>query len=541
MPLSVIPGTLAFENMKANPYGSWPSRGEPGNRVEPMAKPHFDPSFRLMNGEAIFTIGSCFARNVEAQLELLGFDVPMRRLKVVEGDVPDGEDNPNIFNNYAAPSIFNELQWALDPANPFDPDVGLVEIARNKFVDLHLSRFLKPVPRAEAIARRNRIKAGMAEVTRCRVVVITLGLVEVWYDLIACRYLNISPPKTAVRNEPDRFSVHILSYEEVKHYLKGAIDLLQRFGRDDLRMILTVSPVPLAVTFNGQDVMVANAYSKAALRAVAQEIVMGEPSADYFPSYESVVLSDRGLAWQDDLRHVTKEMISLNVSRMIAKYTGARDADALCEMAKKLERGRLWSDAAGCYRDALDQEPTRVEAAMGLARSLAWQGLKDEALTVLSKIRDESNQALTTKLFVVRKCGQAQDYRKLIQGLPTRIDLLLYREIIAGLFELGDLDECERICRSMEASIRRPALAYEYLGRIAMERANFSEAEKYFNRNIECSAGSNTIFVLLGDALVKQGKNAQGEDAYRRALKITPNMQKAKDRLANIFSVSDRL
>ena len=66
--------------------------------------------------------------------------------------------------------------------------------------------------------------------------------------------------------------------------------------------------------------MVANSYSKAALRVAAEIATRSFDHVDYLPSYETVTLSDRALAWEDDLVHVRNDMIELNVARMLAAY-----------------------------------------------------------------------------------------------------------------------------------------------------------------------------------------------------------------------------
>src|ERR1700744_6618480 len=76
MPLRTISGEDAIANIRANPYGDWPAR-EPAdtNRIDPYCTPEFSPSFALEPGEKVFTIGSCFARNIESALAKHGFDV----------------------------------------------------------------------------------------------------------------------------------------------------------------------------------------------------------------------------------------------------------------------------------------------------------------------------------------------------------------------------------------------------------------------------------------------------------------------------------
>jgi len=102
--LSDLSATEAFENLKSNRHARWPDRHEPTNRVEPMCAPHFAAPFPITPGASVFTIGSCFARNVEKGLIKLGFDVPARRA------VGAGVD-ANVLNTFTANSMLNEVTW----------------------------------------------------------------------------------------------------------------------------------------------------------------------------------------------------------------------------------------------------------------------------------------------------------------------------------------------------------------------------------------------------------------------------------------------
>jgi hypothetical protein len=56
-----------------------------------------------------------------------------------------------------------------------------------------------------------------------------------------------------------------------------------------VRVILTVSPVPLVATATPHHVLAANMYSKAALRVAADAATREHPDVHYFPAYEIVV------------------------------------------------------------------------------------------------------------------------------------------------------------------------------------------------------------------------------------------------------------
>lgn len=334
MPLISLSGPQALATRKANAVAGWGDRNQ-DNRVEPIAKPAFDVPFAFQPGEAIFTIGSCFARNIEEELKKRGFEIPMRdlfRTKAFEG--LDAE----IVNNFGTPSIYNELAWAFGE-QAFDYDRGFYEVKPGKFVDLQMVPSVRPAPLETVRARRDGLLAATRQMAECRVVVMTLGLVELWWDEEAGVYLNSSPLPSILHGSPERFSLHVLDFEECHRYLRSAFDVMFRHGRDDLQVILTVSPVPMMTTHRRCDVISANTYSKSVLRAVAEHLVEAHERITYFPSYETVTLSNRRAAWRDDLIHVERPMVAFNVERLIAAFTGsAREEIALPDILPDSEQ-----------------------------------------------------------------------------------------------------------------------------------------------------------------------------------------------------------
>ncbi|MFN2259920.1 MAG: GSCFA domain-containing protein, partial [Parasphingopyxis sp.] len=299
MPLVSLSGPQALATRKSNPVAHWGDRNLE-NRVEPVTKPAFDVPFRLEPGEAIFTIGSCFARNIEHELAQRGFKIPMRDL--FKTDAFKGLDT-EIVNNFGTPSIYNEIAWAFGEQQ-FDYDLGFCEVSPGKFVDLQMVPGIRAASLDLVRARREGLFRATREMARCRIVIMTLGLVELWWDEEAQLYLNSTPLPSVLRNAPERFSLHVLNFEECRDYLQSAFEVMFRHGHEDLRVILTVSPVPMMATHRRTDVISANCYSKSVLRAVAEHLVEADERITYFPSYETVTLSNRKAAWNDDLVHV---------------------------------------------------------------------------------------------------------------------------------------------------------------------------------------------------------------------------------------------
>src|SRR5262249_47736744 len=93
----------------ANKFSSWPTRRE-DNRLEPECWPEITPRFEVQGGATVFTTGSCFARNIEAHLHNLGFNVPAYRFLLENTDLTE-TFGIELLNKYTPASIHDELEW----------------------------------------------------------------------------------------------------------------------------------------------------------------------------------------------------------------------------------------------------------------------------------------------------------------------------------------------------------------------------------------------------------------------------------------------
>jgi hypothetical protein len=261
--------------------------------------PKVNPKFKLHRDDKFYAIGSCFARGLENSLV---------SHKIAVGSVapefarlhPAGLGFTNKYNTY---SILNELRWALDPEAVFPVD-SIVQVTKTTWYDPHTTPILDLVGLKETLERRALLQVVTERIRRCRVVVITLGLAEVWRDVHADVSLNCTPIPSLFETEPDRYEFHLTGFAENWSNLEGIYALLLQHGHPDVRIIVTVSPIPLMDTFSTKDVVVANTWAKSLLRAVAEEWALAHGNVDYFPSYEIVHNSDRAAMWEGDLRHV---------------------------------------------------------------------------------------------------------------------------------------------------------------------------------------------------------------------------------------------
>ncbi len=272
--------------------------------------PEFTPKRRIdFRGAQVFTIGSCFARNIEQALAPLGCRVP-----TLDFAVPPEEFRhaPNgLLNEYNPGSTAQRILLALEGASL--PDDSLIPVG-DGVIDPQLKAGAS-VTRERALGRRREIDAVYRRLGASDCAIVTLGFVECWYDEELRLFLNRMPTKEWARKHPGRFSFRRLGVEETTAVLAPALEAL---GASGVHVILTVSPVPLQVTFSGEDCVNANEYSKAVLRVAAGQLA-ALPGVDYFPAYE--IVRSGGLAsYIDDHTHVREEVVREVADHMLSAY-----------------------------------------------------------------------------------------------------------------------------------------------------------------------------------------------------------------------------
>jgi len=170
------------------------------------------------------------------------------------------------------------------------------------------------------------------------VVIVTLGLIEGWWDPKTGNHFRQIPhpvPHAAGVGEFRRLTVA----EIVEDLTKIRARLREHGGAE---LILTVSPVPLLATFTPSDVRVANTESKARLRAAVSEFIDAFSDVHYFHSYEIVETSERRSDFMlEDGRHVVPRAVDYIVEQFFRAFGTADvriptvDASFMAPIAKR--------------------------------------------------------------------------------------------------------------------------------------------------------------------------------------------------------------
>ncbi len=336
LPLHTCPAEAAVKCFGVNPHARWYKNGidvhdATGDfAVQRLAAPIFSPSvpqsdLRIGADDKLFAIGSCFARGIELAMVHRGFDVPSFSDEFDAFElVNDQVTGRGFTNKYTTFAIENEIRWAIDPTVAF-PFGSLVDQPDGTVIDPHTTPTLKWVDREATLGRRRVISEVYSRLKQSRVVVMTLGLVETWFDEQAGCYLNMTPNAEMRELHPGRYRFEVTSFDQNAAAIERTVSALEKYGHPEVQVVVTVSPVPLMATFSNRDVVIANAYSKSLLRTVAEEASVAHENVHYFPSYEIVTQSARDIAWAEDGRHVQGHLVSDIMKLFVSSFVEAAD------------------------------------------------------------------------------------------------------------------------------------------------------------------------------------------------------------------------
>jgi hypothetical protein len=367
-----------MKDQRQHPYLGLPDRQfwrrEPGVERPGLLDPVGDVPFTVSRRDKVVTAGSCFAQHVARHLTQAGFhhlitEEPHPLLPAAValnfGYKMFAARYGNIYTArqllqllHRAYGLFTPLadHWSLDEdervVDPFRPQIqprGFVSAAEL------------------AEDRRVHLAAVRRAVEEMDVFVFTLGLTEAWVNKRDGAVFPLAPGVAGGRHDPAVVAYHNFDEVETTADLLAALEFI-RARNPQVRIILTVSPVPLNATMENRHVLLSTTWSKAVLRIAAERACRSLPDMFYFPSYEVITAPHtRGRYFAEDRREVREEGVNhvmrlffrhLAGERMAQAAPGAKDkrrAEGVDPTLARMER----LNRIHCDEEALDNRPAR--------------------------------------------------------------------------------------------------------------------------------------------------------------------------------------
>lgn len=203
---------------------------------------------RMTAATRFFTLGSCFATNIQKALLRMGRQ---------SSNICIGEDVNSTFANRAL------VSWLSEESG--DSDAAM----------------------AGLLARHDRTREGMrAKIAEADLLIFTLGVSAAFYDAAAETYVLPAMSGYHAGLLARRYPFRMLSVQENVENIRAVIDGL-RLINPTLQVVLTVSPVPISTVVGSNSAVMSDCVSKSTVRISAEQVLkLGLPDVHYYPSFE---------------------------------------------------------------------------------------------------------------------------------------------------------------------------------------------------------------------------------------------------------------
>lgn len=311
---------MPYKNLSPRAYWKL-CRSDKNFRVSEL----FASTFKLNHKDRIATMGSCFAQNIGKYLKASDakfLDVEPAPCKM-PSDVAKSYGYDLFSARYGNVYTARQLRQLVEDAITEKVHQVAIWQKGDRFYDA-IRPSVEPAglstPDEVMLHRVSHLRLVRKMISEMDVFIFTLGLTEIWSDGPTGVVFPTAPGTIAGEYDSSRHACENMRYLAIYQDLTYTISLLREIN-PNLRVVLTVSPVPLTATAFGGHVLSATTYSKSVLRSVAQDVVDDFEDVNYFPSYEIITGSPfKSAFYRENLRSVTREGVDNVMSVFFEAY-----------------------------------------------------------------------------------------------------------------------------------------------------------------------------------------------------------------------------
>ena len=247
-----------------------------------------------ISGKKIATAGSCFAQEIAKGLRKNNYTVvdkePSPGTYEVRAEIESrfgyGLYSARHGNIYTARQLLQLTKEALGKSIVL-PDEFIWEKDGRYFDALRPSVEPNGLPSKDEVVlqRQEHLKRFKQVLEEADVFVFTFGLTEAWVNKKTELVYPTAPGTIAGSYSEEDCEFVNFRFQDIYNDFMEFRSILKEIN-ENIKFIITVSPVPLTATASKDHVLVATVRSKSTLRAVTAQIYDDCGDVDYFPSYE---------------------------------------------------------------------------------------------------------------------------------------------------------------------------------------------------------------------------------------------------------------
>lgn len=313
------------------PYNTQPAaarwREAVGKPAPALVDPTLPTALSIDRQTVVASAGSCFAQHIRNHFVRRGYNYLIT--EPGPADLTAEERSERSYGTF--PARFANIYTTVQLHQLLERAYGRFVPAEDYWLDA--GRFYDPYrPHVEpdgfaTLAALSEDRAQHLVATRrmfeaVEVFIFTLGLTEAWRSRIDGAVFPVCPGCSIGTFDPQRHEFVNFGVTETMEALFAFID---GFGKINpaARLILTVSPVPLAATMTPNHVLQATTYSKSVLRVVAEAACERYPHVAYFPSYEIITATGRAHEFfAGDRRNITPAGVNRVMELFFHRHAG---------------------------------------------------------------------------------------------------------------------------------------------------------------------------------------------------------------------------
>lgn len=323
-------------------YQFW--KRDKGIKDPNLLDPVVSAPFTISKEDRLVTAGSCFAQHVARFMSEAGFNhhITETAHPLISGDLAKRHNYQMFAARYGNIYTTRQLRQLLQRAfGEFSPEAVSWTSANGPGVVDPFRPQIQPgyfIDEAELeVDREFHFHSIRTAIEEMDVFVFTLGLTEAWVDTRDGAVFPIAPGVAGGVYDPETVKFKNFDDGEVFDDLFAAISFI-REKRPDVKIILTVSPVPLNATFEDRHVLVSTVWSKAVLRIAAEKCVTAFENCAYFPSFDIITSPHaRGQYYDADCREVTAAGVKKVMGLFLKHYTDQGQKDASIKPASEVK------------------------------------------------------------------------------------------------------------------------------------------------------------------------------------------------------------